>query len=365
MRYVIPALALALAAPTSAAAEDLTWTWEEGQSLRYFLQTAIKFQSNFPMASEIKYDFLAQDLLITTIVNCTATEAFKKRTALSCTFEEVGLLAGAGNATSTQAVQAILDEWKAKIEAATYLTSMTPGGRLGVGELDGIEWGSENRRTNRIANAMEQVIDRMFASLDVGLPKPGKTWEDGWIAKNHLSMMIPTSSGGNGLNKVTFTVDATEGSTIDVLLSGDGTIMEGVDTQAPRAYSFEMDGVLRFDQAKGEMVAHAYRSTGTLTASSVSLPGRRPEGGAANSAPATDVVGPTRGGGDSVGSQGSGASSFNTSLTRGGAYDPNSYFETGRAYVLADGETPDVGETGPMAYPTNDPADPASGAAQE
>ncbi|TNE84260.1 MAG: hypothetical protein EP330_30100 [Deltaproteobacteria bacterium] len=356
-------LALAVALPATASASDLTWKWDQGQHRRYFMQTGIKFQSNFPMGAAIKYGFSAQDLLVTSIVDCEATELRKKKTTLLCTIERVELLAGAGNAASTEEIQAVLDEWRTKLTGATYTTTMTPDGRLGPGELDGVSWPSENRRTNRILNGMEQVVDRLFASLDVGLPKVGSAWEDGWVAKNHQSMMIPTSSGGNGMNKVQFTIDGTEGSFVDALTRGEGTIMEGVDANTPRAFSFEMDGIVRFDTERGELAAHAYRSTGTLTANSVALPGRRPEGASANSSPITDVA--SAGGvkeptGD-VSKASAGGGGLDRSLTRGGAYDPDAYLETARVYVLGEGEVPELGATGPMLYITGDAADPASG----
>lgn len=364
MRLLVTALALSFALPASAT--DLAWSWEEGQHRRFFLQSGIKFQVNYPMGAAIKYDFSAQDLLISMIVDCEAVELRKKRTDLTCTIEDIGLMAGAGNAASAGAVQAVLDEWKEKLTGARLVTSMTPQGRLGSSELEGVEYSSENRRTNAIVSGMETVLDRALAPLDVGLPKAGADWKEGWVAKNQWSMFIPSNSGGNGANKVKFTVDNSEDTWVDAVTEGHGTIMEGVDAATPKAYAFESEGILRFDHAQGTVVAHVYRSTGTLTAGSVSLP-QRQTGEQQRTNVSTTQAGDTfQQGSRELGAYDASASgSGDGAFLRGGAYDPDSYLEVGRVYLLGPDDTTEVGHTGPMLYPTADPADPAAAPPKE
>ncbi|MCO4746176.1 MAG: hypothetical protein KC912_15370 [Proteobacteria bacterium] len=342
MRFVLASLALSLSLP--AAAADLQWSWEEGQHRRYFMQAGIKFQSNLPVGAELTYDFAAQDMLMSLVADCEASATDKKgRTTLSCDIEDIALLGAPGNSTSAEVVSTVLTEWQSKLSDATYLLTMSREGRILRGELTGITFRSENRRTGQISTAMEMLIDRVFASIDMQLPKAGKPWEEGWIGKNSQTMMIPTASGGAGGSKIKYSVDAVDGANVDVLTEGHGTMMEGMD--ADKSYSFDSTGIGRFDAAAGHLVARAYRATGTLTASSISLPGRQ----TAAAATTTDVGAKEPGG--SVGA----ASALNTQdaqFLSGGTYDPDVYLEVGRMYLLGDDEKPNLGATGPLLYPS-------------
>ena len=336
-------LSMLLAVPATASADDLAWSWEEGQHRRFFLQTGIKFQTNFPFGAAARYDFSAQEALLTAVADCQATALLRKgkRVELTCTFDDVAIMASSGNQVATESMVKVLDEWDENLSRATYTLMYSPQGRSYGGELSGLEFPFENRRTNQITTAMEALVDRLFAPLDAQLPKAGSEWSQGWVGKNFQSMMIPTASGGNGANKVTMTVDQQQGDDVDVVYEGGGTIMEGVDVDTPKSYSFESQGILRFDQARGTLVAHAYRSVDVLNASAVTLPGRQNE----------RTVG-AAGGNFAQGARDPGQTlaleSDDAAFLSGGAYDPNTYLEFSRMYLIDGDATPNVGPTGPL-----------------
>lgn len=342
MRLIVASLALSLAVPAMAA--DLQWSWEQGQHRRYFMQAGIKFQANMPIGAEVRGEFSAQDMLITLLADCEAVEFGKKeRVTLECKLEDIALMGAPGNAASSGLVTAVLEEWREHLKGTTYQLMLSPDGRILRGELIGVTFRSMNPRTKKIDAAMEILIDRVFATFDLQLPKAGKTWEDGWIGKTAQSMMIPTATGGAGQNKVEYAVDQIDGNNVDVLTTGHGTIMEGMDVD--KAYAFESNGIARFDSGQGHLVAHAYRSVGELTGSSVTLPGRQSERAAA--ATAGDASDPSA---NSV--RQTALNLQDAQFLSGGTYDPGTYLEVGRMFLIDGDATPNIGPTGALVYPT-------------
>jgi len=153
-------------------------------------------------------------------------------------------------------------------------------GRLRNVDLEGVE--ARDRRTSEIREAMRLVMTRVYAPLDLQLPKNGDDKDRGaWKQGSSVVLEFPSDVGSMGSAKVRHTIVATEGSVVTIETTGRGTLGSGqmvevAPGQERPANLFEMSlaGRARFDTARGLLIDRDYTAEGTPTASSLTSDGR-------------------------------------------------------------------------------------------
>ncbi|MBW1878085.1 MAG: hypothetical protein JRJ84_06975 [Deltaproteobacteria bacterium] len=275
------ALVLVGALSTSGRAGAVTGLeWQLGeQPVRYLITARVQLPELMWFNAEVNVETRVSEFQVDLVTRCiSAGEAGKKGWQLICAIEDIALRAAPAASESGRTLL-VLDEWDEKLLGATVQLLFNRDGRLRNVDLEGVE--ASDRRTSQIRETMRLVMTRVYAPLDLQLPKNGDDRDRGtWKQGSSVVLEFPSDVGSMGAAVVRHTVLAVEASVVTIETTGRGTLGSGemvqVAGQERPANLFEMSlaGRARFDTARGVLLDRDYVVEGRPTASSVSAEGR-------------------------------------------------------------------------------------------
>lgn len=271
---VAPILLVGALLPHHAeAADGLVWTWEGER--RYQIKADLQLNEWMFLRARNNADVRISEIQIGVDTVCASvSKVGKKAFELNCRLEDVQLLASTVGADSGK-ILPILDELEEQYRLATVNLVFTEDGRIRNIGLDGLD--KRNRRINEIQETMRLLIARVFASFDLQLPKKGDDGGKAWKQQSLLSMSFPSTFGTMGAAEVRSEVVKTEGSVVEVMTKGTGTLgpaeMITVGAGAPERpknlYELELRGLATFDTQQGTLLERQYMVDGMPTPSSL------------------------------------------------------------------------------------------------
>lgn len=270
---LVVSCALAAGAPgTAEATEGLAWSWEEGQTRRFLLRAEVVLPEAIEMNAELNTDALVGKLTVTVVTSCTAEKVRgKKSTLLGCDFEDAAVIAEP-QAQSQGITGPVAEEWATRLVERAHLEIVQgTDGKIRTFTLTGLP--DRIRRTRAIAENMRQVLRRVFAPLDIHLPRKGDDKGQGaWRQREAMVFALPSTSNSLGGIDFTHTVQGvSDDGVVSWLMQGRGMVgsTEELGGASRNTLDLDLDGTARFDVDEGTLLDAQYYCEGKATASSI------------------------------------------------------------------------------------------------
>ncbi len=237
-----------LSSPSTAAQAEipeLTWNWDAPQ--RLYVESEVKFGEFFWINAANNKNARLIGLQIRAVIDCEGDgPTMRRKTAVRCTFEDIGLQAG-GHPGDRGIVQPILDEYDALYTdgAALELVFRDDGRIINV---DLVDVPTRNLRTRARAENMRLLARYLVAGIEVPVSRnPGR---EVWVSRESLLCTLPTRVGTVGpaeaVHKAVVREDK-EGR-VEIASAGRGLMQEG---DSANAYTCEFEARALFDPVTG------------------------------------------------------------------------------------------------------------------
>lgn len=284
MRPARMALAVALGLVCAPAHATTGLAWQVPGPLRYHLDLKVTFPDLMWLVAEKNVEVRVVEAHVSLVTTCTPDDVWKRGWELACRLDDLAIRAAPIDSESGRALP-VLEEWDALLTGRSVSMELTSDGRVRSIDLDDVEMGIEDRRTNAIREAMRIVFARAFAAFDLQLPKKG---DDGglgtWRQRESVTMWFPSSAGTVGSAVIEHVITPGSGEVVEISTRGKGVLAPATTVSSPTGSSgadnianyFDMTltGSARFDPAQGRLLSRDYEARGTLTASSIDASGR-------------------------------------------------------------------------------------------
>jgi len=300
-------------ASPAAAADGLVWNWDGDVKRTYLLRSQVLLPEFMQFNKERNRDARVTEFLVSIITTCNATEKLgKDKYELKCVIDDFAM-SGSPPKSDAGKLTAIFDEMDAKLVDGGWVQIIfATDGRIMDYDLEGVD--KSNTRNRSIQENMRLLLGRVFASMDMQLPKKGVAPDVPWEQKSSpLAMHFPSEFGTFGSADVHHQITKA-GDSPEIATSGRGTLGPGefisVRTGSDRLknqYDLDYRGVAVFDTKSGTLTEHEYLVEGMPTPSSMAAEGGEgvgyvqmtrlellPEGQAAPALGPNEEVAPTR-----------------------------------------------------------------------
>jgi hypothetical protein len=228
---------------SNAFATDLVWNWSQAEPVRYHLETLVETpRSHIWLSKGNDYARTIKNH-VTMDVACTGSQA-GKNWSVDCKIESVALH-GVAVEGDEVVLEQIFASSVALLEQKEIRLSVAANGRIRKLDIVGVY--ADDSRMGEMIEGLRQMMRRVFAPMDLQLPKDGDDGGKEWKQKGSpLAMELLTAQG-------------TSGGVImkhRVLVGGDG------------------DGVLYVTKGRGSVAEGANMEAGTTSFMRVSTEGR-------------------------------------------------------------------------------------------
>ncbi len=258
---------------TARATEGLEWKWAADQERRYLMQANVRLPEYFFVQSPLNKNLRLVEFYVAAVTRCkNGPKAGKRTVELRCTFEDVQYKAAPPQSDAGRGLVELLDQWDELLSQATAQVVFSRDGQVKNISLEGVD--TRIRRFREIEETIRLTVVRMFAGLDLELPRKGDDKDESWTQREALALALVTKSGSFGVSRLVLEVKAKKGPVAIIRREGEGTISSGetVGTsgrERPRnTFNMQLQGEAQFDTEKGELVSHDYAVSGEPTPSS-------------------------------------------------------------------------------------------------
>ena len=266
-------LALASMAASPALAGSLAYDWSEGESIRYVGDMLLDSPTVIWVYGVENAQARIFQLQLTTQYDCKASAA-GKNTLLTCSFVDP-VVNGSGVMGDAKHVPAIMTEYSSILKDATAEITLRPDGHIKLVDLENLRKGL--LRENEVHEILRQLVRRSVAPMGMQTPKGGEDPGRKWRHKGPNAFFeLFSKYGSSGGMVYEYTVSGTEGSTTQVVGTGEATVATTAQREAglPASLGLKGTGAYRFDSEAGQL-AYAEVLVEGLTTASYSLPGSR------------------------------------------------------------------------------------------
>ena len=260
--------ALLLLVSSSMAQGPLTLGWSKGQS-RYHLESLVDTPRTMLHQGVNSLEARATKQLIIGDFDCTGAPK-GKRWQVDCVVQSVSFQ-GVAIPGDEAALGKILEDYTARLDGKTVQLMVTADGRITSLDLLGVE--KTDKRSGIIEDTIRMLMRRLFAPLDVQLPKDGLSKGKPWRQKGApLAMELLTRFGTAGGSRLEHSVASTSGSLIQIESTGRGSVTPGEALEAGTSsmMKIETTGTGRFDSDAGRFVWREIQTSATFTVSAYS-----------------------------------------------------------------------------------------------
>ncbi|NOY25506.1 MAG: hypothetical protein GXP62_06490 [Oligoflexia bacterium] len=250
-----------------AHATELVARWD--QPVRYHAEALIHTPNGQRYIGWVNYDVTAAEQEISVDLDCDGKSGSRGFDVI-CTIDKVAL-GGAVFVGKQRQLDAIFVEYQGYLQGQTVQLTVARDGRVTGVDLEGVD--KRDDRMAQIHESLRQLLRRVFAPLDLGLPKkevqPSGTWKQ---KGTPLFFQLLTSYGTAGGSVVKHTLLEVDGDSALISTQGRGNLATGQDweTSAASRDIVRMVGAGsgRFDIAAGLVSWRQVSVSGELTGSS-------------------------------------------------------------------------------------------------
>ncbi len=271
---------LFFASPAQAADDGLQWSWDGDVKRQYLLRSQVLLPEFMQFNKEHNRDARVTEFLVSVITTCQAVVAIgKDKHELKCVIDDFAI-AGAPPQSDQGKLKEIFDEVDGKLVNGGWMQLIvTNDGRITDQDLEGVD--KSNSRNRSIHEVLRQVLGRLFASMDLQLPRKGVDPGSPWQQKSSpLAMHFPSEFGTFGSTDVTHQINSNTAGKVEITTTGRGSLgpaeFISVRTGSDRlknTYDLSYRGVTVFDTKAGTMIEHEYLVEGMPTPSSMAAEG--------------------------------------------------------------------------------------------
>lgn len=273
---------LALLVPATArATTGLEWRFDH--PIRYVVHARLELPQLTWLQAQRNHQVKVSELDFAVVTTCKPDETLGKRGwELACNIDDLALHAAPADGEE-ELVLPVLDDWDKVLTGATIKLTFTRDGQVKDIGLEHPHLVDHDQRTSEMVETMRELLTRVYAALDLQLPKNGDDKGHGsWNQRQTLVLGFPVSQGTMGSATVQHQITKIEaGHDVDLKSAGEGLLSDGemvaAGGQERPADTFDMrlQGTARFDTQRGALVSRDYQTHGVLTASSVDAEGQK------------------------------------------------------------------------------------------
>ncbi|MEN0065075.1 MAG: hypothetical protein AAGA48_23230 [Myxococcota bacterium] len=244
-----------------AMAETALMTWDYAQPLRFGMQTDVVLPEMLWFASGYNKQARVREFSLGLVTECKLQTMTRKRSEIACVLTDVGIKA-MSLPQEKGLLEPILGELDARLTGITVQLQIRSDGSLKNIDIDGLD--RRNRRFGRINENMRLVLTRVFAGLDLPLPK--QSAESGWLQHHSWLVSAPSVTGTAGVAEIVHKVIGRDGDRAFVASAGRGTVSpnDGVNI-----YRMRVESETTLDTATGQLVERNWTMAGHPTPSSL------------------------------------------------------------------------------------------------
>jgi len=251
----------------NAFAGELSYKWEAGEIMRYRVQAYVVAPRVLQFIAARNDTARAEEIALALELECTAQPPGKKTLKWRCIphRSELGGVAWSGE---QERLDAIFAEYKPMLDKATIVAEFTPTGRMKHVDLEGFP--RDTDREKLIQEYLRLLLQRVFASLELELPKSGEQPSGAWRQKGSpLSMRLPTRYGTAGGVRLNHEVVGQQDDLLLIQSIGRGTVTPGsaLEAGSDQAVNLSVTGNAQFDPVRGVLVRNEVQVSGALSVS--------------------------------------------------------------------------------------------------
>ncbi|GEM_PF-2370741 len=263
---------LLLCLPSVASAQDMTWRWQDHETVSFRIQTYMQFRpGEVRLYAAKNLKARVEDIALGLEVDCKNTVLTRRAQELECRVRRAELGLGTGS-TDQDKLEAIATEYAGLLSVALIQVELNREGRVKTLDLEGIP--KDTEREGARHELLRMIVGRAFAALEVELPKGGDTRGEPWTQGGlPLAMRLPVTAGTVGKAKVNHTIESQAGDVVTIQTQGQGSAQSGSELEASKAgmgaarvVQTVWVGTSKFDVKRGHLVSNDYRIQGTFTA---------------------------------------------------------------------------------------------------
>lgn len=217
---------LLLLAPASAQS-SLVLDWSKGP-VRYHMESLIYMPRSLLHEGVDNIEARATRHLLTADVTCTGAPD-KKNWAVDCSLDKV-VFQGVAVPGEEAALGTILADYQSRLQGKTVALKFKADGRISALDLQGVE--KTDKRSGIIVEMLRMMMRRVFAPLDLQLPKKGDAKGKPWKQKGApMSLELMARFGSAGGTRLEHS-GKQEGEMIRISSVGRGMVSPGQSLEA-------------------------------------------------------------------------------------------------------------------------------------
>jgi hypothetical protein len=251
---------------------DYQWSWSEGVSHSWYLQTEVQLPSAMWFVADYNRQARVAAFQIEFLITCGLDAPPGKRSlALRCSVDDVAIRAAAlpGDEGVLPEILAEMDE---KLSVAELQVVLRKDGRLNQVDLENVD--KRNRRISQMHENMRLVLARAMAGFDLRLPKSEDLKIGAWPQYSAELMELPSSVGTLGAVELAHGVQGVTSGLVPIASSGRGTMSpSSAGSSSPDIYALELEARGIFDTDLGVLRERRWTVLGLPTASSAMAEG--------------------------------------------------------------------------------------------
>jgi hypothetical protein len=259
----------------AVSAAGLEWTWEEGETRRWFVDAEVQLPAS--MLLWVLADRNKEARLVAfrtrSVLACTDMGRNSRRSReVHCLIEDIAIM-GATLKGDRGLLQPILEEMDDKLTDSYLQLIVRNDGRIVNLDLEGIQ--TTERRHGRMQETLRLMMARSVAGFDLQLPRKGLTVEGVWPQYQAMLFTAPSGHGTQGSAEIAHLIRTTQGDYVIIESAGRAIVSPGTDSTARDYFQTTLDSVAVFDVEEGMLRERVWASKGTPTASSATAEGAR------------------------------------------------------------------------------------------
>lgn len=255
---------LTLALSPAAWAGDLVPRWD--QPVRYHAEALVETPNGYRYLGRYNVEAVVLTHELAVDLACAPSEQAGR---VDCILEQVAL-GGSARHSDEQAHTTILAEYQQALQGRTLQVDIAADGRIGTVDLEGVD--KDDDRQAQIHETLRQLMRRVLAPLDLGLPRKGDPKSGTWRQKGTpLLFQLLTEYGTTGGSVMKHTLTGREGSLALISSEGRGNLSTGLELELNAGQMVNMvgGGSGAFDTATGQLAWRKLAVSGELTTESI------------------------------------------------------------------------------------------------
>lgn len=269
MRAILAGLALALALPVAAHADEGAFHLAEHE--RIYATASVQLPRYMWFLADFNRDIRVAGFEVELVMTCASEAVSRRRHEVTCLIDDAALRASPLRAEQGRAGK-VLEQMRDKLDGATVVLQVRDNGLIkNVALRDAYRRGQRHRRIRQMNENLRLVVMRALAGLDLERPRKGYTEDEVWAQGDTLLTMAPSAVGTMGSTQIVHKSRALEDDLLPVTTAGKAMIAPATSTRggAPAdTFDTRIEAEALVDPQTGGISSRAWKVIGTPTPSS-------------------------------------------------------------------------------------------------